>query len=81
MNTKIMYNENHHIGMLLLSNKYEAVYKFHEKMKCWNPEEPCNICEESWFDQDNLPNEDICARCNRERNKNKHLILPSLFNF
>ena len=41
-------------------------------MSEWNQEEPCKVCKESWFDQDNAtrgPNTGICQRCRNDKEK------------
>ena len=41
---------NHLIGNPII----EKVTKFKETMSNWNREDPCKICHEFWFDQDNV---------------------------
>ena len=55
----------------------EKATKFREIMSNWNVEEPCKICKESWFDQDNAtkgPNIGVCQRCRNDKEKESQMF-------
>ena len=61
------------LGQHLIDNPIiEKADNFREIMANWNREEPCKICKESWFDQDNAtrgPNIGVCQRCRNDKEK------------
>ena len=65
--------EKEGLGDFLIGNPIiEAGTRFHEIMENWNQEEPCHVCEESWFEQNNArqgKNKGVCKRCREDKNK------------
>ena len=49
----------------------EAGLKVKEVMANWKQEDPCKICQESWFDQGNATrgNIGVCKRCRLDKDK------------
>ena len=61
------------LGEHLIDNPIlDKAVKYKEIMTNWNREEPCKICKESWFDQDNATrgkNIGVCQRCRNDKEK------------
>ena len=64
-------SKKHGLSKSLIDNPIlEKTTKFREIMSGWNREEPCKVCRESWFDQDNAtkgPNIGVCQRCRHDK--------------
>ena len=65
--------EKKNIGTFLMDNPIiEAGKKFKEIMSDWKPEDPCKVCQESWFNQENAKqgkNTGVCKRCRMDKDK------------
>ena len=61
------------LGEHLIDNPIlDKAEKFRETMSDWNREDPCKICHESWFDQENATsgkNIGVCKRCRTSKDK------------
>ena len=70
------------LGNHLVDNPIiDKVTKFKETMSNWNREDPCKICHESWFDQDNATSGKYIGVCQRCRNyKDKEIPMFSQLN-
>ena len=70
------------LGDCLIDNSImDKATKFKEIMSNWNCVEPCKVCKELWFDQDNGTRGTtigICQRCRNE--KEKEIVLFSELN-